>query len=86
MKTATKFWLVILGLLFIGLQFDVNFRESTLLILSLGFVFYFWFCVVYLVFYFIDYEKEDLLIHKLSILYWIICLPISKFNNWLNSL
>ena len=86
MKTSTKFWISVFTLLFIGLQFNNDFIKGEIIILNVGLVFYFWFCIVYLFFYFFNFEKEDLEIHKLSILYCFNCVPITKFNNYLNSI
>lgn len=83
MKTSTKFWLIILGLSFIALQFNKFFRDFELVILELIIILYF-FCIVTLFQCFVKYNTKDLEVYKLNIFYWVLYLPLIKFNNWLD--
>ena len=86
MKTSTKFWLTILGLTFIGLQFTQFFRETEIIIIAVVLFVYIIFCFCQLFLYLLELENIDKDFLKVNFLYWILYLPITKFNNWLNSL
>jgi hypothetical protein len=84
MKRSTKFWIIFSIIIFTGLQFIEFFRTITLWTLLFTIVVYLTYCIVSIC---LDFErtlKSDEL--KYNVIYWIFYLPITKFNNWLNSL
>ena len=85
MKLSTKFWLVIFGLLFIGLQFTECFRDTEIIIIGVILFVYVIFCFCQMFLYLLGLENIDKDFLKVNFFYWIIYLPITKFNKYLDN-
>lgn len=86
MKTSTKFWVSISLPIFIYLQFNkhvLDFESYMFLILGCCYIII---CAFHLFFYIFKVEPISEREIKSNIFYWVLYLPITKFNNWLNSL
>lgn len=84
MKKSTKFWIFILSLTFIVLQFYPSFREGEFILFIIILLLYLIISFIQIFAYIQDKKYVDEFIIKLNIFYWIFYIPITSFNNWLD--
>ena len=86
MKRSTKFWIFILFLTFIVLQFSPSFREGELIAFIVIILLYLIISAFQLIAFIDDKNNVDISFIRFNIYYWIFYIPITKFNNWLDNL